>query len=408
MIKLEEIEYCRDKVYYHADANKVKTKRDDVIKQFCELSKTTKIPGYRPGKAPPHVVRMTYRKQIEDHLKKEMVSLAYDDIIFETKIKPIFYPKVQNITLDEGNFSCEMVFNTKPKFELGKYMDFEVKKPLLPSKEELFEQSIKKLCVTFGEVVPYGDNDFVEMGDNITIDFICDSKPELNKAGLLYSVGSSKLVNPEFDEGILGMSPGEERSIDLLEEPGKSDKKVNVKVKLHMGRKTIPCSVDVLHEKYNLSSLEKLKEKIMFEVDVSLSKDYFNSVSQQIVKHLIDGHNISIPKWLIDMEANSIASQNGLDLNLLDTDTLNMINDKAENQIKLSLILDSIKEREPETVFSHTELLNSLKQRAVDAGEDPEQFISEAEKNGQLLAIFAGMQHEAMLHWLVSKSKVVE
>ena len=95
MIKYEELEYCRSKVFYNADLDKVRSKRADILKQFCDLSKNTQVPGYRKGKAPPHIIRMTYRKQIEDALKRDMVSVAYDDIVFETKIKPIFYPKVQ-------------------------------------------------------------------------------------------------------------------------------------------------------------------------------------------------------------------------------------------------------------------------------------------------------------------------
>ena len=105
---------------------------------------------------------------------------------------------------------------------------------------------------------------------------------------------------------------------------------------------------------------------------------------------------------------NPIAAQNGIDWDKTDSTTISLLNRKATDQVKLSLILDSIKEQEPDMSFSETELLNALKKRVDESGEDYEKFLVEAQKNGQLLAMLTGIQHEASLHWLINKSKIVE
>lgn len=409
MIKYEELEYCRSKVFYNADLDKVRSKRADILKQFCDLSKNTQVPGYRKGKAPPHIIRMTYRKQIEDALKRDMVSVAYDDIVFETKIKPIFYPKVQNVDLQECAFSCEMIFHQKPSFELGKYTGFELNKPIVPSKETLVDKSLQDLCVRHGELIPYGDNDFVQDGDKITIDLLCAAKPEANKEGMLYVVGSSRKELSDFDDNILGMAAGDERTFDVLEEPGVSDKKITLTVKVYMGVKVVPCLLDdALAEKEGCKDLAELRTKIEAMTNTYLKREEFNRLSQELIVKLLAEHSFVVPDWLVTMEAKSIASQNGLDWDKIDSSLVSALNNKATDQVKLSLILDSVKDQEPETSFSETELLGAVKQRIEESGQDSEKYLVEAQKNGQLLALVTALQHEAMLHWLINKSTILE
>jgi len=116
-----------------------------------------------------------------------------------------------------------------------------------------------------------------------------------------------------------------------------------------------------------------------------------------------------VPTWLIDMEVQHIIMQNGIgNVSLLSDEERNLFKEKAIKQIKLSLILDSVRDTEPESVLSDAEAINGLKQQVSMQGQEPEAFIAKAQKSGGLFGMLAQLKDEFALQWLVNNSKVTE
>src|SRR5690606_16043977 len=112
---LKEIEYCKTQYFYQADPDKVEEKIDEAVFAL----KKAKIPGFRPGKAPDSVIKTKCRSQIDSWVKRELTIQAYDDVVFEKKIKTIGQPEVDNLKLNKDTFSCELTICSRPDFELS-------------------------------------------------------------------------------------------------------------------------------------------------------------------------------------------------------------------------------------------------------------------------------------------------
>src|ERR1700741_2596005 len=128
-LESQEVEYCQLKINYKADPSVVSEKRNEAVKQL----KNAPVPGFRPNKAPEHAIAAKYRDHINDWVKREMISAAYDDSLFELKFKPIGYPKTLSMKLDGNDFNCELLFLKKPEFKLCDVKAIEVPKPHIPT-----------------------------------------------------------------------------------------------------------------------------------------------------------------------------------------------------------------------------------------------------------------------------------
>lgn len=411
-IQCVENEYCKLEVHYIADPNFVESKRDEAVAQL----KSATLPGFRPGKAPIWAIKLRMKDKIEEWMKKELVANAYDEILFETKIKTIGYPQVNKLELNNSNFWCDLTILKKPEFELKQYKGFEIPKPHQPhDTTSMVEMMIQELRVQHGSSLPYGENDFVQQGDKITLDFKCmmgEQKVEdLSREGFLYTVGENFI--PEFDDNIMGMRPGEERVFDVKLSSNVSeeikDKVLTFTVKVHMGMRQIPADLnDELAQKVGFTDYKSLREHAAGVATYKITNQQKSMISQQVIKKVLEQHDFKIPAWLLNLEAQQLAVKYNANWQQLNQEQKEMLLAQAENNCKLALIMDSIREQEPEAVISDDELLNVIRNKVSEMGQDVDTFLVEAQKSGQLLGIMSGLRNEIMVQWLVEQSKVIE
>lgn len=414
-IRVSEEEYCKLNVVYRADPETVKAKNEEAIANL----RNTKIPGFRKGKAPDYAIKAKLKNEITAWVMQQLTAQAYDDILFETKAKPIGRPQVTKMDMpDDDNFICEMVVLKKPDFELSQYKGIEIPKPKLPDTDidKQVENTINDLRSRFGDIAPYGDEDVIEAGDTITFDIetLVDGEKvdSYSEEGSLYTLNGKTIKLPGLDDQLLGMHAGDSKEFDLkIEEalPGVGGKTVHVKVTVHMGTKPVLATLDdEFAKKVGAESLSDLKRSLEELIKNRVENMEKNSIRKDLIEKLVDNTEINVPEWLIDAEGQHLAAQSKLDWEKMSEEDKSLLKTNAKDNVKLSLILDTVRDAEPETVLSDAEVINTLKSRVSESGQDPEAFIVEASKNGRLFGIAAALRDEFTLQWLVDQAKVVE
>lgn len=416
-VQTEEIEYCKVKVTYEADPEVVESKFDDAIAEVRDkhLKGKQMIAGFRKGKAPDFAIKSRCKKQIENYVSAEMRSQAYDDMVYETHMKPIGLPEFSDVKLKGNKFTCNMTVLKKPDFELQQYKDFEIPQPhseIDPIAEA--EQGLRNLQIRFGDVEPYDEGDFVDKGDQITMDFeaTIDGEPfEGSKAeGQLYLVGTDIFAG--FDDNLLGMMPGDERTFDIVIPEGFPEvggKTAQCKVTLHMGTKRKPHPLDdELAKKAGAESVDKLRGQLQTISEQRKRQEENNELRQQVSRRLTETHDFQVPEFLKKVEYFTQIAQRRLDESQMSDEDKEAVKTQAENNVRLSLILDTIREEEPDSVMSDAEAEGAIKQRAMLQNQNPEQVYVEAQKSGALVGMVAALRDEFTLQWLVTKCKIIE
>lgn len=417
-VEVQEVEYCKLNVKYKADLDIVSKKQKEALKQ---LNKSP-IPGFRAGKAPEFAIKQfvsnnkNLKQQVDNWVKRELLSQAYDDILFETKIKTIGQPQVVSLNLTDISFNCELTLMKRPEFTLKNYKELEIPKPpQSTSSSELTESMLQELRVQHGDIAPFSETDFVQNDDQVTMDFeiLVDGTP-INEGvgeGVLYTVGQANIF-PEFDSNLLGMTAGETRGFDVVlpenfkEQPGK---KAHVNVTVHMGTKKTPAPLDdELAKKVGCTDFNDLRTKVEHVASSKMQSVEMALLSQQITKRLVSDNDCQVPQWLALMEAQYISLQESKKWEALNASEQEGYLSRAKDNVKISLILNAIQEQEPEACLADTEALNVVKHRVASMGQDANAFLTDSQNNGQLLGLIASLKNEYSLQWLIKQAKIIE
>src|SRR5260370_9849348 len=147
-IEIKETEPCKLSIHYTADAEAILNARAKVIDAF----KKAPVPGFRPGKASPEAIRIHYRDQIEESLKRALAEDAYHNTLFEKKIKPHGAPRFNSYALVDGKFTCDFDLFVKPNFELASYRTLEIPNPHESQDPDVMaEAMLPEIRVRFGD-----------------------------------------------------------------------------------------------------------------------------------------------------------------------------------------------------------------------------------------------------------------
>lgn len=418
LIEPHELEYCKYQVHYEADPEVVQEKYKEVIKQ---VKKQAKMSGFRKGKVPEGILKTKFGDQIKEFMVKELVAVAYDDILFDTKMKPIGYPQCKSASITGNNFECDLIFLKKPDFELGTYKELEIPKPHdVPDAVAVAEHMLQQLRERHADAIPYGESDFVQGGDRVTMDIessINGKKIDiLSKEGVLYDLNGQGGW-PEFDNEILGMSPGATREFKLKIPEGFppsdgaeiSGEMADVKVKIHMGIKNIPAPLDdSLAQSEGLANYDELYGQVSMIASAQAQSVELAKVAEQIVKRLVTSHDFAVPDWLTSVESQQLVAREGKKWDDLSDEVKEEYHKQATDNVKFALILDSIREKEPEAVLTDEEVINAIHQKYRDRVPDINKFLIESQANGRLLGLAAGFRDEYTLQWVAKQAKIIE
>ena len=397
-ITTQEIEHCKLKIQYIADVSIVELKRKDALKQL----KSAAISGFRPGKASESALKMKFKGYINDWVKREMLNHAHDDILYETKIRPIGNPQVDSSNLNGNKFECELTYLKKPDFELKSCKGVEVIEPHMETAvTDLAQKFMQELREKNSEVRPYVDGDFVQDGDKVTLSYKLSNGA--SEEGKLYVIGS-KLFS-EFDENLYGMSPDDVRKFDILI----NDERVSCEVTLHMGMKKTPHALDdSLAIAVGLSSFEELTKTIDTIASNQFKAERDGKIAKQVLNKLVEMHEFESPSFLVNMEAQHLALQEGILWEQATEDVKESYRKRAVSNVKMTLILDSIRIEEPECSISDAEAIDGIKQAVMQKGiSDPESWIKNAIKNGTMHGLVSKFKNDHTMQWLVDNAKVI-
>lgn len=431
-ISIEEVEYCKINIKYEASLEAIQNKKQEIVNKFKEQ----KVPGYRPGHATNDAVKQHYRKEINDYLKKELAEEAVHNVIVEKNIKPFGRPIFSSMNLDNGNllsfngepaspqFRCEFSLMVQPEFNLGSYKDFELPKPQSDSSEVFSQKMLQELRVRHGQTIQYNPDDFVQMGDNVILDLKTFSNDQLindmSGDGEILNVGRINI--PGFSESILGMKPEETREFVLnMPDSYKEEfagKPLRFEVKIIMGSKIEPAALDDdLAKKIGIETFDKLMDNITATATTRIKELNSSHNMDQISRRLIDNHDFKIPIWIATAEAQINARNAGKVWESVSyKEKTEYLSDKEKEEyidlagksIKLSLILQKIRENEPDAQLTDEEVFESAKQNIAKHSKEPEKVMTEIFKNGHLPLLFNRIRDEYALSFIEKTCKFVE
>ncbi len=95
---------------------------EEIDKVARDYSKAARIPGFRPGKVPPKVVRQRFRDQILHDVAHGLIPRAVDEALRERGVEPVNTPDIRDVVVEEGQpLKFTASFETVPPIDPGDY-----------------------------------------------------------------------------------------------------------------------------------------------------------------------------------------------------------------------------------------------------------------------------------------------
>ncbi|NLY90622.1 MAG: trigger factor [Firmicutes bacterium] len=343
---------------------------------YKKVVKQVSVPGFRKGKTPRFILEQQFGKEIFHQDAVEiLVTKGYYEAVREHKLEPVDNPKIDfDGAIEEGKpFAFQAEVEVLPEVELGAYKEIKVEKEEPVVTDEEVRQELKALQERHAELVAC-DKQNLEKGDFAVIDFegYLDQKPFPGGAaqGYTIEVGAGRFI-PGFEDGLIGMAPGEERELNLTfpEEYHQKDlagKAVVFKVKLHeIKTKELPALDDdfakSMGEYETLAALEEAQRKRLQEYK---EKEARRRLENEVIKKVVAESKVQLTDTLIRREVDHMVHHlehdleaRGLKLEeyLAHTgQTLEKMREElrpqAEERVKTDLVLSAITKAEGITV----------------------------------------------------------
>ncbi len=334
-VKLEKVEENKVKLTVTVEAEEF-NKALDVA--FKKVVKEINVPGFRKGKVPRNLFEKKFGvESLYEEAINYLIPKVYPDAIKEADITPVAQPVIDfddfaNIGKDKP-FTFYATVVVKPEVKLGLYKGIEVKTLSTDVTEEDVDNEIKRLLEQHSELVIKEEG--AELEDTVIIDyegFVNDVAFEGGKAtNYSLKLGSNSFI-PGFEEQLVGIKAGEERTINVKfpEDYHAEDlkgKDAQFKVKCHEVKTVeVPALDDEFVKELNrdnINNVSELKEDINNKLKTRKETAAKNHIIDTVVDTAATNAEINIPEEMIEAETEEMIhnashrlEQQGINLDL--------------------------------------------------------------------------------------------
>jgi len=278
-------------------------------KVYKGIQKNATIKGFRKGKAPLSAIRSMYGDRVKQDVLNDLISESYQSALDQHKLEPVGYPKIHfEDFVEDGAFIFTAELEVRPEVEIRTFEGLKVERERLEIDEKQVDAVLENIRQSQSSLTPVLEDRGVQNGDIVEIDF----SGFVNGAPLEHGsaenrhleIGSNQFI-AGFEDGLIGMKPGERRELNLRfpDEYHNSEvagSPVQFKVNLKMiKRRDLPEMNDEFAAKNGpFKTIEDLKQAIRDDIKESEVKRIQDELRSQTLRALVKANPVEVPESL--------------------------------------------------------------------------------------------------------------
>ena len=426
---ITELSETRRRLDVEIPAPDVDTTIGRLVEQY---RRRAKVPGFRPGKVPVHVVRQRFKDDILREAAHDIVPTAVDEALREQAVTPIETPEVQEISIDDGQpLTFHALFEIMPSIEGVDYDALTLRRTSVAPDADAGDRALEELRRRASRLEPVGDR-AVEAGDTVTLDLTrrglrgaedaASTPPEARHENVSIELGAA--VNPPgFDAELTGLRVGESKAFELSypadhEQTDLAGTQVAYEVVVKaLHRRVFPDLDDEFARSMGeFDTLEALKTRVASDLQRDAAAEANRGVRHDLMTQLAARVTVEVPAALVDREierrleqvATRLSRQRvdprtaGIDWDALREEQLA----PALELVRGSMVLDEVARRESLTV-SDDDVEQELSRYAERLKRTPAMVRAQLEKDDGIARLSEGLRREKAIDFLLSHATIV-
>ena len=392
-----------------------------------KISQSVKIDGFRKGKVPLKVIESRYKEQITQDSQNEALNdsisanLKAENIAQSSIIGSAIFDKFE---IKDGEIEFEAKLGIMPTFSVD---GLESNAPNLNLKKidkKAIDERLAIFAKNSGDLVEV--DRAVESGDIANIDFdgFIDGEAFAGGSakGFELEIGSKSFIDG-FEDGLIGLKKGDEKSLNLTFPKDYAEhlagKKAEFKVKINAikKRESAPINDDLAKKVLSNNAeakLEDLEAFIKTQLENEAKNEAFNEAKPALVENLLKNIAFDLPSNIIEQEMdiifrNALQSLKEDELKALQEnkdkakEKRESYRDDAQKSVRLTFIVDSYAKAHKIQV-NDNELYQMLYYEAMMRGQNPQELAQFYEKNNMFPTIkMTILENKVLNHILEAK-----
>ncbi len=392
------------------------TMEEELSTVYAGIGRTSRIPGFRPGKAPRKVLEKYYREDARSRTIENRIQKDYLQALEEQDFGVLGDPEISDVNWSVGGpLNFKVAVEISPPVELKEYRGIKLKRKFRPVTESDVDQVIEELRERKAEYSTEPPRP-AAVGDWALVDYLPPGREEDKWVeGALIEISGEESRGVGFQ--LVGLEPGEVREVTLPGSGPDGEKPEDqvFPVRLREIKKRVLPEVDDDWARGwgEYSGVEELRKQIRDDIARTRQLEARRNLESQAAALLLKGSDFPLPPTALE---NLVASR----LNELkrmtagggkeaegtsDEELAAAARQGAEEELKLVFILREIarmEKLEPDPKA----LGEEIAQLARREGIPPAQVREALEKRGQIPLLRDRLLRRQAMDWVIEQARI--
>lgn len=290
-----------------------------VDKELKTVAPRIRMPGFRPGKVPPNLVRKMHGPALEQEALNSAIQEGVQKLMADNRIRPAMQPSV---ALEDHAPGKDAIVNveveTLPDIPAPKVEGLKLERLTVEAGDEMVDEQVKNLAAGQKSFDPAPAKHAAKMGDLVIMDFEgkVDGEPfEGGKGeGMSVELGSGRLI-PGFEDQLIGVKANEQRTLNVtFPEDYNVDylKGRAATFDVTVNEVQTPREAkadDDFAKSLGLESLEQLRGLLKGQVEQELNGLTRTHMKRKLLDQLAAAHDFPVPPSMVEAEFQQIWAQ---------------------------------------------------------------------------------------------------
>ena len=400
-----------------------------VDQEVKRIAPQVRMPGFRPGKVPPNLIRKMHGEAIQQDALNSAVQAGVQQLLQEQKLRPAMQPQValEQDYKPGADVQVKVQLEALPEIPAAKIDDLKLERLTVETDEGAIDEQLQRLARANKSWTDAKKGQAAAVGDLVVMDFAgsVDGKPFEGGTGsdMQVELGSGQLI-PGFEDQLTGVKVGDSRDVQVAfpdDYPVENLKgkpatfAVTVKAVKIAGEAKLD---DEFAKQLGLNDLDQLKGILRDQQQQELNGLTRTHMKRRLLDELAARHSFQVPESMVDAEYENIMQQLRHEAShepdpkaaLAEIESeVEEYRNIAERRVRLGLLLSEIGAANGVEV-NQSEMNQLIGQAASQyQGKDRERFIQYVQQEPMAAAqLRAPLYEDKVVDFLYSKAKITD
>ena len=400
-----------------------------VNEEVKRIAPQVRMPGFRPGKVPPNLIKKMHGEAIQRDALQASVQEGVQQLLEDNKVRPALQPEVVLDDKYEPGKDAEVRVSLEalPDIPAPKIDKLALERLTVDADEGAVDEQLQQLAGQTKNWVDAKKGHKAASGDLVTVDFAgsVDGVPFEGGTGedMAVEIGSGNLI-PGFEDQLVGAKAGDAREVKVtFPDDYPSDTVKGKPAVFAVTVKDVKVSGETkVDEEFakalGLQSLDQLKTLVREQQQQELNGLTRTHMKRQLLDQLAARHDFGVPESMVDAEFENIMNQLRHEASHEDDTKAALAEVEkdapeyrkiAERRVRLGLLLSEVGAANGIEV-SEQEMRNLVMQAAGQyQGEDRERFLQLIQREPMFAAqLRAPLYEDKVVDFLFSTADIAD